>query len=339
MVKVIVFAAITLLCLSTAAQADVFNLGSGLTNLETVTVGDAGNRRDFLGIGVVHGAVSYDYNIGKYEVTAAQYCDFLNLKAKADPYGLYNTGMANSGGCNIVRSGTWGNYTYSVASDWANRPVNVVSFWDACRFANWLSNGQGDGDTENGAYSLNGYNGTDVQAAVRNTNWSWAIASEDEWYKAAYYRGGGLTSFYYDYATKNNVAPLNDLTDPDHGNSATYLRPGEGFTYTYTIGSPYYRTEVGAHENSESAYGTFDQTGNVAEWTEGASGPSYWGGSFGDDWISAHDTRSGLPLFPTAEHPIRGFRVVQAVPEPSSVMALLAGLGGLVGLCTRRRGK
>ena len=29
-----------------------------------------------------------------------------------------------------------------------NKPVNYVSFWDAARFANWLTNGQGSGGTE-----------------------------------------------------------------------------------------------------------------------------------------------------------------------------------------------
>ena len=35
-----------------------------------------------------------------------------------------------------------------------------------------------------------------------------------------------------------------------------------------SIGSPYYRTNVGEFENSASAYGTFDQGGNVWEWNE-----------------------------------------------------------------------
>ena len=39
-----------------------------------------------------------------------------------------------------------------MATDLANRPVNYVSFGDAARFANWLHNGQGNGDTESGAY-------------------------------------------------------------------------------------------------------------------------------------------------------------------------------------------
>ena len=40
-------------------------------------------------------------------------------------------------GCKIQRSGLSGGYTYSVAEDLAKQPVNLVSFWDAARFANW----------------------------------------------------------------------------------------------------------------------------------------------------------------------------------------------------------
>ena len=39
------------------------------------------------------GAVGYMYNIGKYEVTAGQYCEFLNKVAATDTYGLYNDSM------------------------------------------------------------------------------------------------------------------------------------------------------------------------------------------------------------------------------------------------------
>ena len=49
----------------------------------------------------------------------------------------HGSGITRSGG------GTGGNpYTYTVAADFANRPVNYVSYWDACRFANWLNNDQ-----------------------------------------------------------------------------------------------------------------------------------------------------------------------------------------------------
>jgi len=56
----------------------------------------------------------------------------------------------------ITQNGTSGNYTYSTAN--GNKPVTYVSFWDAARFTNWLSNGQAAGvqgttATETGKYN------------------------------------------------------------------------------------------------------------------------------------------------------------------------------------------
>ncbi|MCL5103646.1 MAG: formylglycine-generating enzyme family protein [Armatimonadetes bacterium] len=225
-----VTAALALLSLSIGAQADVFNLGTApdgtvLTNLETVTVGDPGNAADTRYATPGYGSVGYIYNIGKYEVTAAQYCDFLNAKAKSDPYGLYNMSMADrvntDKGCNIQRSGTDGNYTYTVASDWTNRPVNYVSYWDSCRFANWINNGQGDSDTETGAYTLLGYDGEDGRTIGRNAGAKWYLPSMDEWYKAAYYKGGGTSAGYWDYPTRSNTAPGNQIINPTQATKPT----------------------------------------------------------------------------------------------------------------------
>jgi formylglycine-generating enzyme required for sulfatase activity len=342
-------AALALLCLGSFAQADVFNLGPGLTNLETVTVGDPGNAADTRYETLGHGSVSCTYNIGKYEVTAAQYCDFLNHKAKSDPHGLYNTTMSIPGihsyGCGIERSGSSGSYTYSVAANWANRPVGHVSYWDACRFANWLSNGQGNGDTENGAYTLAGYNGDDGRSIQRNAGAVWAVTSQDEWYKAGFYKGRGTNEGYWDYATQSNTAPANQVLSPDPGNSINYDMYYNGADH-FTVGNPYYRTNVGEFENSAGAYGTFDQNGNVWEWNEAVvhintiSHVAYRGlrgGSFFESdlyWFRAsyHDYGEG----PTREEGTYGFRVVQVVPEPSSIIALAGGLAALFGVRRRK---
>jgi hypothetical protein len=133
---------------------------------DTVSVGNPGNPGDtrYPSGGVPSfGGVDYTYNIGKYEVTAGQYTEFLNAVAATDTYGLYNTSMGNvpALGANIQRSGSSGSYTYSVAADWADRPVNYVSWGDSARFSNWLHNGQPTGPqglstTEDGSYFLNG---------------------------------------------------------------------------------------------------------------------------------------------------------------------------------------
>jgi len=71
-----------------------------------------------------------------------------------------------------------------------------------------------------------------------------------------------VTGNYFDYPTSSDAVPSNDVISPDPGNNANFYQDG------YTIGSPYYRTEAGEFENSDSPYGTFDQGGNVYEWNE-----------------------------------------------------------------------
>ena len=340
MKKVLVPAAVlALLCLGSLTQASI--------TIPTVPVGDVGNQADTRYALPGYGSVSYSYNIGKYEVTAGQYAPFLNAVAGTDTYGLYNPWMSalDWNGCNIQRSGSPGTYTYSVAADWANRPVNWVSYWDACRFANWLHNGQPTGlpdlsTMEDGAYYLNGYNGNDGREIQRKAGWKWAVTSEDEWYRAAYYKGGNTNAGYWDYPTSSDSTPSNVLGNPtDPGNNATYYDAG------YTIGSPYYRTEVGAHENSESPYGTFDQGGNVWEWNEAImyQGPDYaYRGLRGGEYSSYDNSlRASCRIdsyFPLPESSSVGFRVVQALPPPASVLVLgSGGILALAGMIRRRR--
>ena len=310
-------------------------------NIETVPVGNPGNADRTIGSHWSYGGVDYIYNIGTYEVTAGQYTEFLNAVAATDPYELYNSRMDTiPHGCQITRHGSSGSYTYdfsggtveapgSTAADWANRPVNYVSWGDATRFVNWLHNGQPTGTltsnpvldaglTEDGAYSLNGaMSTTDLLAINREADWQWALPTADEWHKAAYHdKNSGLAAAYFNYPTSSNTAPSNNLINPDPGNNAT---TDDWVNDDYTIGNPYWRTEVGAHENSESPYGTFDQGGNVFEWNETAAGSTrlIQGGSYMSriESLSFHNSNSGHdPADARAKY---GFRVVQ-VSEPSS---------------------
>ena len=84
-------AAVVCVLVASAAPADVFNMGWGLTSLETVPVGDPGNAADFRYDPAGVGGVDYAYRIGIYEVTAAQYTEFLNAVAAMDTYGLWGT--------------------------------------------------------------------------------------------------------------------------------------------------------------------------------------------------------------------------------------------------------
>jgi len=309
--------------------------------IDTVPVGNPGNAADTRYEAPGYGAVEYTYNIGKYEVTAGQYTAFLNAVAATDTYGLYNTSMWSSDyGCKIERSGSSGSYRYSVAGDWANRPVNCVSWGDSARFANWLNNNQPTGaqdalTTEHGAYTLDGaMSDTALMAVNRNSNWKWAITSEDEWYKAAYHKNDGVTDNYWDYPTSSNTAPGQDMADASGNNANYYTAP-----YTLPIDSPYYTTVAGEFQDSDSPYGTFDQGGNVWEWNESVlygSSRGWRGGSFDDDGsygIFLHASNRDVGYSPTNEYNIIGFRVSE-VPEPATILMLLLAS---VGVVRRRR--
>ncbi len=315
--------------------------------IDTVTVGNPGNPMDtrYPQDGVPgFGGVDYTYNIGKYEVTAGQYTEFLNAVADTDMYGLYNTDMwSDYRGCKIERSGSSGSYTYSVAGDWADRPVNYVSWGDSARFSNWLHNEQPTGaqdlsTTEDGSYFLNGATSYgDLMAVTREADATWVIPSEDEWYKASYHKDDGVTGNYWSYPTGSNTLPMSEAppgTDMTNGSANYYDWNGGG----HAIGWPYYRTEVGAYDAkpSDSPYGTFDQGGNVNEWNEAVIYGGYRGlrgGScyYNDGYLHASNRWATSS---TNEYNHVGFRVSE-VPEPGT-MALLA-LGGIGVLGRRKR--
>jgi formylglycine-generating enzyme len=326
--------------------------------IDWVTVGDPGNAADTTG----YGAVNYEYQIGKYDVTIGQYTAFLNAVATTDTYALYSASMASDLNiAGISRAGSSGSYAYSVINnggDSSNRPITYVSWWDAARFSNWMANGQPTGaqsstTTENGAYNVNG--ATTGSAPGRNAinpNTSAAptfyIPTENEWYKAAYYspvKGGVGSPGYYAYATQSDTAPGNTIGSG--ANQANY-RLNES-VYSVTQSSSYsssqnYLTDVGAFTNSESLYGTFDQSGNVFQWNDldglAASGSSRGlrGGSWDNDAFGLSSSpRSSID--PSFEFPLIGFRLASpvAVPEPSTWVMGLAGIACASWRVFRRR--
>ncbi len=254
---------------SMPAAGDVFSMGNDSKgnpekSLDFVQVGNP-NVADDHG----YGAVSYAYGIGKYDVTVAQYCEFLNSVLKGGNY--YNLYPSNSG---ITRTGTAGNYLYTVSSTangtWANLPASNITWGNAARFCNWLQNGQPQqaltgtpgqdaGVTEGGAYSLNGVvDNAGLQLVRRNARPQYAIPNANEWTKAAYYdptKPGGAGFWNYPWTSAD--APIAE--DPAGGTHSVNSYTGTAIPRL---------TDVGAYLNTKSYYGTFDQAGNVWQWTE-----------------------------------------------------------------------
>ena len=310
-------------------RADVFNMPAGLTSLKFSNVGDPGNVGDTVtmnagaedGLWISgsadhssgYGAVAYQYAIGTYDVTTAQYVQFLNAVARtSDPYGLYNPlmGGATSGPassdpndpigttaawitrsgngynwpvvCGITRTGTPGNYSYALSTTAAanlvspplpstngNFPVNWDSWGDAARFCNWLENGQptgpeGPGTTETGSYTLNGATTiAQLFAVTPNPGATYWIPTENEWYKAAYYKTGGTNAGYWYYPTKSSSTnPPSSTLSTTGTNNANFNQTGINAPNSWIL------TPVGYFAGSPGPYGTYARGGDVYDFTE-----------------------------------------------------------------------
>lgn len=323
-------------CTLAAAAASLVAAHAALAGSVTMawtTVGNAGNAADPL---TGFGSVGYEYRIGTYEVTNAQYAAFLNAVAASDPNGLYNTLMGSNPRGGITRSGTDGSYTYTVRENMGDKPVNYVNWYDAARMANWMTNGQGSGGTESGVYTLTGP--TSISGITRdlsNPNQVF-LPTEDEWYKAAFHHPfalGGDADDYWLYATQSNSIPtaatatsVGDVANPgpdvvNYALSADWNGQNGNVT---TVGSA----------GSTTFYGVFDMNGNVAEWNETLIGTSrgFRGGSYLNSESTLRSSVQGSNV-PTNETGGHGFRLASPVPGPGTV-ALVAVAAPLL---TRRR--
>jgi len=276
-------------------------------DLTWVKVGDAGNAPDKTG----HGAVAYEFEVTKHEITVSMYAEFLNAVAtKADPHALWNAAQK------IVRTGNPGAFKYAASPKREGEPVMQVRFLDAMRFANWLHHGGGPGDTETGAYLIS----KDGGLASREADARIWIPNENEWYKAAYYQPqatGGPPGSYWRYPTRSDLAPK--LAKPgDPGlNLANFLadtrpRPNGGILRGFNDVMP-----VGSFPGSSSHYGTLDQAGNAWEWIETAvfdtqriiRGGSMCGSH--EKLLSTVRTSTS----PAKRYPDTGFRLARAMPK------------------------
>ena len=293
-----------------AAIAALIGSASATVTMDWVSIGDINNAPDtadgnnyFSGI-QRFGAVDHAYQIGKYEVTNAQYGEFLNAKGQTNSSGIYNSYMLGYG---ITQSGNSGSYSYTVNAALANHPVVNVSWFDAARFANWMMNGQGSNDMEDGAYTLNG---ATSGIFLANTRAQIYIPSENEWYKAAYYNATNTSYSLYPNG-KNTIS----------GDDANF--------YSSAF------VPVGSYISASSSYGTFDQGGNAWEWHDGVFYSEYRGVRGGAFASAIFDMSSSINLLsdPTFEG-FAGFRLA-SVPEPTS-MVLTMFAGGMM-LIRRKR--
>jgi hypothetical protein len=284
-------------------------------SLDWVTV-PGGDSRDL---------VDYTYRFGTYEVTNAQYAEFLNsVASRSDPNQLYKRTPTAEGYCcldqGIRRSGLEGDYSYAPIAGRESMPVILVSWYDALRFANWVHNGTPTGGqdaatTEDGAYTLTPQSIADHSIA-RNPHAQVFLPTWLEWWKAGYYD------------------PATDL----------FFQNPNGSDAGYGCAWPFYSdncggvvgdlTEVGGF--GSSPLGTFDQGGNVHEWIETSFVHPTTGAPFaraqGGSW---RNTPFGPTTFvsrsPGSFQDAIGIRLAM-IPEPDTVAMFGCGLLALAAI-------
>jgi hypothetical protein len=226
---------LAMFCTSVAA-ADTFGSGANTFDIEFVTIGDPGNAPD-TGGPWISGDVDYTYRIGKFEISE---------------------GM-------VDKANTLGGLGLTHYGSGENKPATYISWFEAAIFVNWLNTDSGstpaykfDGD---GNFQLwtpgdAGYNPSNL---FRNSQATYFLPSEDEWYKAAYYdpSANDNTGGYWDYPTGSDSVPdgidfFGDMIfDAVFDDGGFNLQPND-------------ITDVG----TLSPYGTAGQGGNVWELQE-----------------------------------------------------------------------
>ena len=238
---------------------DVYNLAE-IDSITFIVEGDtSGNQLTLEWVTVPAGAytygegdtsktIDYDYYISKYEITNAQYVEYLEAAlAAGDITATTNTVEGNYSGDVQWSSGTYeyldlddgdcridyDGSNFSIVSGYENHPVVAVTWFGSNAFAEY---------------------------------YGWKLPTEEEWEKAA----RGNTGYNY---------PWGDAID---GSRANYLNSGDPYDNgTTPVG--YYN---GSNQNgfqttdSPSPYGAYDMAGNVWEWTN-----SFYGGSYPSDRV------------------------------------------------------
>ena len=132
----------------------------------------------------------------------------------------------------VVRFRRNQDYYYMPYYSSGSRPMILLTWFDCARYTNWKHNGSPDApppalsynagkgtytnldesgnvppaDTEYGAYELD-YHQTTGAGPQKNAGATFWIPDINEWYKAAYYKGGSTNAGYWKYATQSDEPP------------------------------------------------------------------------------------------------------------------------------------
>ncbi|MBX3382239.1 MAG: SUMF1/EgtB/PvdO family nonheme iron enzyme [Phycisphaeraceae bacterium] len=313
------------------------------SGIDFVTITHAGNApyqsifpSDFVN---GRGGVDYEYRLGKFEVTTAQWVEFFNAAYDRSDGFFPHLRPPGHWGATATTPNTPGGLRWAVPAGNEMMPVGNISWRMAAMYCNWLHNDKSTDRSAfmNGAYDVStfGFNGgifTDQLA--RHPEARYWIPTWDEWLKAAHYdpnklNGDGTTGGWWQYSNGSDTPYV-------------YGPPGVGQANAgFTTPSPF-AIPLGSYATT-SPWGLYDMAGGTTEWTESvrtiSTGQIYR--VFDGSWWSREAFGSSLgdqiryagaefPHIPTYEF---GLRVASIVPAASTC----APAGVLLLLGARRR--
>ncbi len=347
------FAGFTGLALSMAVCTSAFADIDPLSGIDFVTVGAVGNV-PWPGEGLPgdptpgRGSVGYEYKMGKFEVTTAQWVEFFNAaydRAPTDriPFLI----PPDFWGAVSTTPNTPGGRRWSVPAGNEMRPTGDISWRMAAIYCNWLHNGKATNREAflSGAYDVSTFGWMGPLGDIFTDQFThspgarYYIPTWDEWLKAAHYdpnkaNGDGSLGGWWRYSNGSDTpyvyGPPGVLVGgvPAQANAAW-----DSFSFP---GWNPYAVNLGAYPQVTSPWGLFDVAGGTSEWSESVliantgerfrfNDGSSWGGIPNMDLVNGMGAE--FPNLPIADF---GLRIAAPVPGPAStgLVAVVLLMGG-----------
>ncbi len=298
--------------------------------------------QDPFNIGVTgRGSVGYEYSIGRFEVTTAQWVEFYNAAfARPDPLPIPE-------GTRFLVPAQWGairdsSYT-GPGRRWVVNPSVpnagmrgvAVSWRTAAIYCNWLHNNKSTDASAflSGAYDVSTFSAIDfptfTDQASRSPGARYWIPSWDEWLKAVHYDplkpnlDGSLGGWWQ--------GPLGSDALPVYGppvgfpNGSAANQANSDWTGPNFPGA---RVPLGSYPNAQTPWGLLDAAGATSEWTESIytlQGDMYRmiDGSRWDSDAAGDEAWSAGALSPDAAVTNVGFRIATSIPQPGVLAATI----------------
>jgi formylglycine-generating enzyme required for sulfatase activity len=340
--------AVVATCVAAHAQPQLFtDPASGIEFSRISALSNAAYAgHDPFNVGVVgRGSVSYEYSIGRLEVTTAQWVEFYNAAlARPDPLQipqgtLFIRPTFWGAGVDPSYSGPGTRYRVNPANPDAGLiPAGGITWRVAAMYCNWLHNGKATTQAAflSGAYDVSTFSASSFPAftdqASRSPGARYWIPSWDEWLKAV----------HYDPMKQNSDGSLGGWWEGPLGSD---LLPQYGPPPGFAGGNPLNQANsdfiltnrgerfipLGSYPNAQTPWGLLDAAGATGEWTESlfmnASGQYRiaLGSQYGND-AAGDEIYSPSGLSPNTVYSGFGLRISTSIPQPYTMIALLPGI-------------